>query len=263
MSESLAAGCETGIDGERRFGGIKRLYGAGAVARLAAARVCVVGIGGVGSWTAEALARSGVGALTLIDLDNVAESNINRQVHAGDDTLGQPKVAAMAARIRNINPACRVEVVEDFLAPENVVALFGDADLIVDAVDEVRAKVAMAVHCRQRRLALVMAGGAGGKCDPRSIRVDDLARTTQDPLLSRVRARLRREHGFPRDPGKKFAIEAVYSTEPVRLPSAAHVPRRGMQGLSCAGHGSSVAVTASIGLFAAARALERLSRAPT
>ena len=245
------------VDSERRFGGLERLYGEGTVARLAAARVAVVGIGGVGCWVAEALARSGVGMLKLVDPDNLVESNINRQIHALDDTLGQAKVTAMAARICSIHPQCRVEAVEDFLTPENVAALLCGVDLVVDAIDDVRAKVAIAAHCRRARLPLLMAGGAGGKTDPRRIRVEDLAYTTQDPLLSKVRAQLRREHGFTREPGKKFGIEAVTSNEPLRRPPSCG---RGPQGLSCAGYGSSMAMTASIGLFIAARALERLLR---
>lgn len=244
------------VDAERRFGGIERLYGAGSLARLASARVCVIGIGGVGSWVAEALARSGVGALRLVDLDNIAESNINRQVHALDETLGQAKVTAMAARLRGIHPHCRVETVEDFLVPENAAALLDGVDLAVDAVDDVRAKVALAAHCRQHGLPLLMAGGAGGKTDPRRIRVGDLAQTRQDPLLSRVRAQLRRVHGFTRVPGKNFGIEAVYSDEPTRRPAICE--GGGPQGLSCAGYGSSMAMTASIGLFIAARAIETL-----
>ncbi|MDR3214103.1 MAG: tRNA threonylcarbamoyladenosine dehydratase [Azoarcus sp.] len=247
------------MDAGRRFGGIARLYGDGALVRLAAARVGVIGLGGVGSWVAEALARSGVGMLRLVDLDSIAESNINRQVHALDDTLGQAKVGAMAARIRGINPQCRVETVEDFLTPENATGLLGDVDAAVDAIDDVRAKVAIAVHCRRERLPLLMAGGAGGKTDPRRIRVGDLAHTEQDPLLSRVRSRLRREHGFTRTPGKDFGIEAVYSDEPLRRPAAC--ASGAPQGLSCAGYGSSMAMTAGVGLFIAARMLERLLRA--
>ncbi|MDR2882077.1 MAG: tRNA threonylcarbamoyladenosine dehydratase, partial [Azoarcus sp.] len=247
------------IDPKRRFGGLERLYGEETIACLKTARVAVVGIGGVGCWVAEALARSGVGMLRLIDPDNLVESNINRQIHALDDTLGQAKVTAMAARIHRIHPQCRVETVEDFLTPENVATLLTDLDLVVDAIDDVRAKTAIAVHCRQTRLTLLMAGGAGGKTDPRRIRVGDLAYTTQDPLLSRVRARLRREHGFTREPGKKFGIEAVTSDEPLRRPPAC-ITNNGPHGLSCAGYGSSMAMTASIGLFIAARALEQLLR---
>ncbi len=247
------------VDTGRRFGGIGRLYGNGALARLAGAHVCVAGIGGVGSWAAEALARSGVGRLTLIDLDHVAESNINRQIHALEDTLGQAKVAAMAGRIAAINPLARVAVVEDFVTPENAAALLDGFDAVIDAVDNVRAKIAMAVRCRERRIALVMAGGAGGKTDPSRIRVADLAHTEQDPLLSRVRAGLRKAHGFPREPKKKFGIEAIYSVEPLRYPSGRQ-SGSAPQGLACAGYGSSVAVTASVGLFAAARVIEHLLR---
>lgn len=253
------------VDAGRRFGGIARLYDEAAAARLAAAHVCVIGIGGVGSWAAEALARSGVGRLTLIDLDHVAESNINRQAHALDATLGQAKVLAMAGRIRGINPAARVDVVEDFVTPENAAALLHGFDLVVDAIDNVRAKVAIAVHCRRARMPLVMAGGAGGKRDPGRIRVADLSATEQDPLLAKVRARLRKEHGYPREPGRKFGIEVVFSTEPLRYPAASCDTGgggRGPQGLACAGFGSSMAVTASVGLFMAARAIERLVRAP-
>lgn len=261
------------VDAERRFGGIDRLYGQGAAHALAASHACVIGIGGVGSWAAEGLARSGVGHLTLIDLDHVAESNINRQVHALDTTLGQAKVQAMAARIAAFSPHCRVDTVEDFLTVENAGALLHGFDVVVDAIDNVRAKVAIAATCRARALPLVMAGGAGGKLDPAQIRVDDLARTLQDPLLSKVRARLRKEHGFTRDPKKRFGIEAVFSTEPLRYPAAsacdvgeiaaadAPAARRGLHGLACAGYGSSMAMTASVGLFCVSRAIEHLLRA--
>lgn len=254
------------VDRARRFGGIDRLYGTGAADALAASHACVIGIGGVGSWAVEALARSGVGRLTLIDLDHVAESNINRQAHALDATLGQAKVQAMADRIAAFSPQCRVDTVEDFLTAENAASLLQGFDVVIDAIDNVRAKVAIATLCRTRQMPLVMAGGAGGKLDPAQIRVDDLARTLQDPLLSKVRARLRKEHGFPREPKRKFGIEAVFSTEPLRHSSApaceAEAGRsRGPQGLACAGYGSSMAMTASVGLFCASRALLHLLRA--
>ncbi|WEN41399.1 tRNA threonylcarbamoyladenosine dehydratase [Thauera sp. GDN1] len=260
---------ELDLDAARRFGGIDRLYGAGTIDALHVAHACVIGIGGVGSWAVEALARSGVGRLTLIDLDHVAESNINRQAHALDGTLGMAKVGAMAARIAGINPACRVEVVEDFVTADNAAELIQCFDAVVDAIDNVRAKVAIAAVCRQRRIPLVMAGGAGGKLDPARICIDDLSRTLQDPLLSKVRARLRKEHGFTRDPKKKFGIEAVFSTEPLRFPAVqacdadahAGTARAAPHGLACAGYGSSMAVTASVGLFCAARALDHLLRA--
>lgn len=257
------------VDPARRFGGIDRLYGTGSIDALRAAHACVIGIGGVGSWAVETLARSGVGRLTLIDLDHVAESNINRQAHALDATLGMAKVEAMAARIAGIHPACRVEVVEDFVTADNAGELVRGFDVVIDAIDNVRAKVAIAAVCRQRRIPLVMAGGAGGKSDPARICIDDLARTLQDPLLSKVRARLRKEHGFTRDPKKKFGIEAVFSTEPLRYPAVqacdvdthADSARAAPQGLACAGYGSSMAVTASVGLFCAARAMDHLLRA--
>lgn len=257
------------VDPARRFGGIDRLYGTGSIDALRAAHACVIGIGGVGSWAVETLARSGVGRLTLIDLDHVAESNINRQAHALDATLGMAKVEAMAARIAGIHPACRVEVVEDFVTADNAGELVRGFDVVIDAIDNVRAKVAIAAVCRQRRIPLVMAGGAGGKSDPARICIDDLARTLQDPLLSKVRARLRKEHGFTRDPKKKFGIEAVFSTEPLRYPAVqacdvdthADIARAAPQGLACAGYGSSMAVTASVGLFCAARAMDHLLRA--
>lgn len=246
------------VDSARRFGGIARLYGDGALARLARARVCVVGIGGVGSWAAEALVRSGVGHLRLIDLDHVAESNINRQVHALEPTLGQAKVVAMRERLLAINPHAHIDAVEDFVEPDNAGALLAGFDLAVDAIDSVRAKVAMVLACRSARMPLVMAGGAGGKSDPTRIRIDDLARTEQDPLLAKVRRRLRAEHGFSRNPKRTFGIPAVYSTEPLRYPAASCVSAAAPQGLACAGYGSSIAVTASVGLFASARAIELL-----
>lgn len=262
-------------DYQRRFGGIRRLYGAAAAERLRRARVCVIGIGGVGSWTAEALARSGVGALTLVDLDHVAESNINRQVHALDGELGKAKVAAMAARIHAIHPGCAVTQIEEFIAPENQADILGqDFDAVVDCIDSARAKIALIGHCRGRGMPLVTVGGAGGRTDPTRIRVADLARSTHDPLLARVRAALRREHGFPHHAREPFGVPCVYSEEAARAPrgeDAACAPRAGPDGaggeaapgapegafaLSCAGYGSSVCVTAAFGLAAAARSLE-------
>jgi tRNA A37 threonylcarbamoyladenosine dehydratase len=254
------------IDSARRFGGVERLYGSAALQRFRHAHVCVVGIGGVGSWTAEALARSAIGRLTLVDPDHVAESNINRQVHALTPVLGQSKILAMSQRIVAINPQCSVHGVEEFLTPENVPQLLDESyDYVVDAIDSARAKVALIAHCRRRRLKLVCLGAAGGQSDPGRVRLADLALTTEDPLLSKVRASLRREHGFPREPGKKFGIDCVYSTEPLRYPKGdggvcyerpedAH-----LHGLNCAGFGSSVCVTATFGLHAAARVLERLA----
>jgi tRNA A37 threonylcarbamoyladenosine dehydratase len=277
-AQAAPAEVEVGLDSGRRFGGIDRLYGADAAAALAVSHACVIGIGGVGSWCVEALARSGVGRLTLIDLDHVSESNINRQAHALDATLGQAKVTAMAERVLAFSPHCRIDTIDDFLTPENATALLKGFDVVIDAIDNVRAKVAIAATCRAHHLALVMAGGAGGKLDPAQIRIDDLARTLQDPLLSKVRARLRKEHGFTRDARKKFGIEAVFSIEPLRYPAALScataegadgrepseelaATNTGLQGLACAGYGSSMAVTASVGLFCASRAIAHLLHA--
>jgi tRNA threonylcarbamoyladenosine dehydratase len=262
-------------DRARRFGGVGRLYGARALAAFERAHVAVIGIGGVGSWVAEALARSAIGTLTLVDLDNVAESNTNRQIHALDGNFGKPKVEAMAERIRLIDRACDVRLVEDFAEPGNFEALFGGRlDYIVDAIDSVRTKTALIAWCAARGQPLVTVGGAGGQLDPTRIRIDDLASTIQDPLLSKVRAQLRKHHGFPRGPKAKFKVSAVYSDEPLIYPEAAvcdmddvaqHLEaspgHAGPIGLNCAGFGSSVCVTASFGFAAAAHVLAALAKA--
>ncbi|MDQ5880084.1 MAG: tRNA threonylcarbamoyladenosine dehydratase [Pseudomonadota bacterium] len=248
-------------DFERRFGGIGRLYGTAAQERFREAHVCVVGIGGVGSWAAEALARSGIGAITLVDLDNVAESNTNRQIHALEDTFGMAKVTAMAARIRAINPDCRIVEIENFVTPDNAAAMFAPGfDCVIDAIDQVKAKVAMIACCHAAKLPIIVAGGAGGKIDPTCLRLDDLSRTVQDPLLARVRSLLRKEHGFSRDAKRKFGVTAVYSTEAVRQPQANQEceVRTPSGGLNCAGFGSSMCITASFGLFAVSAALRLL-----
>lgn len=259
MNPQKFARPDQALDRERRFGGIARLYGPLALERLERARVCVVGIGGVGSPAVEALARSGVGSITLIDLDHVAESNINRQLHALESTLGQAKVEAMAARVLAINPTANVQCIDDFLTPENAASYLTGFDVVLDAIDKVRAKVAMALVCRDAGLQLIMAGGAGGKTDPARVRVDDLSRTQQDPLLAKVRRELRSQHGYPRDPRRRFGIEAVYSEEPMQpLAERGEGMACAPQGLACAGYGSSMVVTATVGLIAASRALASL-----
>lgn len=250
------------VDKERRFGGVARLYGNEGAARLRQAHVFVVGIGGVGSWAAEALARSGIGALTLIDLDMVAESNTNRQIHALGDVYGKAKVDAMAERITAINPDCRIKTIEDFITPENTADfLAGPFDAVVDAIDQVRAKAAMVAHCKRHRLPIVTAGAAGGQIDPTQIRIADLSLTVQDPLLAKLRSVLRRDYGFPRDGKKKFGISAVYSTEQLRYPETGAVcsTDSGPTGLNCAGFGSSVCVTSVFGMAAAAHVLRLIA----
>jgi tRNA A37 threonylcarbamoyladenosine dehydratase len=265
ITPSLAASNLADIDFERRFGGIARLYGAAALARFRAAHVCVVGVGGVGSWVAEALARSAIGHITMIDLDNVAESNVNRQIHALTETLGQAKVTALAERIAQINPFCRVTQIEDFITPDNLDDMVGvrNYDYVVDAIDDARAKTALIAYCRANRIRLITIGGAGGQIDPTRIEVRDLSRTEQEPLLAKVRKRLRSQHGFPRGAKSKFGIDAVFSTEPLRQPDAGDAcevdGQGGVTGLNCAGFGSTVAVTASFGLVAAAQVLRRLA----
>ena len=255
----------TEADFERRFGGVRRLYGAEALDRFQAAHVCVVGIGGVGSWAAEALARSAVGRITLVDLDMVAESNVNRQIHALGDEFGKAKTRAMAERILAINPACRIEEIEDFVTPDNLDQVLGrGSDFVIDAIDQVRTKAAMIAWCKRHGVPVVTAGGAGGQIDPTRIEIADLAQTIQDPLLSKVRSTLRKEYandGFTRDLKKKFGIPAVFSTEPLRYPESGATCDEPptLAGLNCAGYGSSVCVTAPFGLFAASAALRHLA----
>ena len=191
---------------ERRFGGIARLYGEDALNRFAAAHVCVVGVGGVGSWAVEALARSGIGALTLIDLDNVAESNVNRQLHALTCDFGKAKVTALHERILQINPACRVTEIEDFVTEDNLPVLFRRPfDFVIDAIDQMRVKAAMAAYFVRHGQPFILSGGAGGQKNPALIQTADLSRVTYDPLLANLRYTLRKRYGFPRDAKEKNA----------------------------------------------------------
>lgn len=264
------------IDTERRFGGLDRLYGPGALDALRAARATVVGLGGVGSWAAEALARCGIGTLTLIDLDHIAESNINRQVHALGRTLGQAKVQAMAERIRDISPQCVLNLVDDFLDPDNAAQLLSDTDsMVLDCTDQVSAKIAMILHARRTGAPLVVCGGAGGKTDPLALRAGDLSAAANDALLAKIRNQLRRQHGYPKAApaaGKpprrvpKMKIRALWVDQPARLPEAwmhdGEPPAGAPQGLSCAGYGSAVTVTAAMGLAAAHEVLRRVFPPP-
>lgn len=255
---------------ERRFGGLQRLYGLDGMQRLAAAHVAVAGIGGVGAWCAEALARSGVGTITLIDLDHISESNINRQLHAVTDTIGQSKILAMAQRIKGINPECSVHGVDDFVTPENAANLFqAEPDVVVDCTDQVAAKIAMVLEGRQRTIPVLVCGGAGGKTDPLALRAGDLSMASHDALLARVRNTLRRQHGYPRASSRdgkrmrripRMKVWAMWFDQPVILPDqwigeAEPLDAGGLQGLSCAGYGSVVTVTASMGMVAANHAM--------
>ena len=243
----------------RRFGGLERLYSVDGAARIRAAHVAVVGLGGVGSWAAEALARSGVGQLTLIDLDHVAESNINRQIQALETTVGMAKVQAMRERVALIHPGCVVRCVEDFVTLENWPAILGDdVDAVIDACDQVRAKTAMAAWALRTRQRFITLGAAGGKRLAHKVDIDDVAYVTHDPLLAQLRYRLRREHQAPRE-GKKMGVPCVFSRESVAPPD----PSCAVQGdgsLNCHGYGSVVSVTATFGLCAAGWVLEQISR---
>lgn len=242
-------------DLERRFGGLRRLYGEAGYARLRALRVAVAGVGGVGSWAAEALARSGVAELVLIDLDHVAESNVNRQIQALTWTLGQAKVQALRERIDTIHPGCRVWPVEAFVEPETWPALLPCAvDAVIDACDQVRAKAALAAWALRERVPLVCVGAAGGKRAPQRVELDDLAAVTHDPLLSSLRQRLRREHAAPRQ--GRIGVRCVFSREPVAMPQGADGECAVDGSLACHGYGSSVAVTATFGMTAAAAVIE-------
>jgi tRNA A37 threonylcarbamoyladenosine dehydratase len=234
-------------DDTRRFGGLQRLYGVAGAKRIQRAHVVVVGIGGVGSWTAEALARSGVARLTLIDMDHISESNINRQIHALSTTTGQSKVLAMAERIALIHPQCQVDAVDDFVSPENWPALLPCMpDAVIDACDQVKAKVSL--------------GAAGGKRLAHKVDVDDLSRITHDPLLAQLRYRLRKHHGAARG-DKRIGIQGVFSREAVAPPDAScAVDSDGS--LNCHGYGSVVSVTATFGMCAASEILNFLAITP-
>jgi tRNA A37 threonylcarbamoyladenosine dehydratase len=244
-------------DYDRRFAGTARLYGAEHFALLERAHVLVAGAGGVGSWAIEALARTAVGRLTLIDMDVLVASNVNRQLPALSATFGRGKIEVLAERAREINPRIGITLVDDFLTRDNVERLLADTpDLVLDCTDDVDAKVSLVVYCRRRRIPLVVAGAAGGKTDPTELRVDDLTRTHRDPLLAKVRRRLRRECNFPQDPEEKFGIPCVWSNQAVSMPDGASCE----SDLSCSGYGSATVVTAGMGMMAVAEGLRHMFR---
>lgn len=263
-SQLFAAALEDEVDFARRFGGIARLYGERALERFRTAHVCVIGVGGVGSWVVEALARSAIGRLTLIDLDNVAESNINRQIQALSSTIGLPKIEALKRRIAEINPFCEVTLVEDFIDRDNLDTMIGTDrfDYVIDAIDSVKAKAALIAHCSKHGIPLLTSGGAGGQLDPTRVEVRDLGRTEQEPLLKKVRKILRAHYGFAKGEKNKYHIDAVFSTEPLRYPDsgdACAVDANSVTGLNCAGFGSGMVVTATFGMVAAGHVLRRLA----
>lgn len=255
-----------GDEWARRFGGLERLVGSPGAARVRSARVAVVGVGGVGSWTAEALARSGVGGIALVDLDEVCVSNVNRQLHAVEGTVGRSKVDVMAERVRAIHPTCEIEAVATFLSQANALELIGRGfDAVVDAIDRGKLKAHLVATCRELGVPVVVSGGAGGRRDPTKLRVADLARTHGDPLLHQVRRTLRSRYGFPKGPKRKFGVDCVFSEEaPVFPRSDGTVCTSREPGsdpsLNCeSGLGTASFVTGAFGLVAAARVVEILA----
>lgn len=253
-------------DYEIRFGAIGRLYGAEGLARLRAAHVCVIGLGGVGSWVVEALARSGIGEMTLVDMDEVCLSNVNRQIHAMDGTIGRTKAAAQAERVRQIAPECTLHGEEVFFTESSMDRLLAPKyAYIVDAIDATKHKCLLIAEARKRGLRLITCGGAGGCIDPARIKIQDLSRTINDPLLLQVRKKLRREYGFPKRSRQKFKIDCVYSDELPVFPQAdGSIACERESGtdyrLNCdAGFGSATFVTGTVGFFLAAEVVRRIA----
>ena len=255
-----------------RFGGIGRLYGQHALQNFANAHVVIIGIGGVGTWVAESLARSGIGQITLIDLDDICVTNTNRQSHAIASTIGESKVEVMAKRIRDINPECVVNEVEDFITADNLAEYLGtktdplSIDYVVDCIDAVKQKAALIAWCKRNKLKIVTVGGAGGQTDPTQIQLTDLAKTVQDPLLAKVRGILRREYNFTKNVQRRFAVDAVFSTQHLVYPQndgsvcSTKATAEGSMRMDCAsGFGAVTMVTGTFGFIAASRVLARLA----
>ncbi|OEY66464.1 tRNA cyclic N6-threonylcarbamoyladenosine(37) synthase TcdA [Marinobacter sp. X15-166B] len=250
-----------------RFGGIERLYGRKALEAFRNAHIVIAGLGGVGSWAAEAVARTGIGTITLIDMDDICVSNTNRQSHALQGQYGRTKTDVLAERLAAINPQADVRIHFGFINPKNVAELItADHTGVIDTIDSVKSKAALIAHCKRHKIPLICSGGAGGQMDPTQIQVADLSRTTQDPLLAKVRNLLRREYNFTRNPKRRFGVEAIYSLEQLTYPAAGgEVCRQkpvadGPMRLDCAtGFGAACPVTASFGLFAASRLINRIA----
>ena len=244
---------------EQRFGGLGRLYGTEALARLRQAHICVIGIGGVGSWAVEALARSGVGKITMIDMDDICVTNINRQIHALTGNIGQLKTEVMQQRVKLINPECDVNVIDDFISAENLSQyLHAEYDYVIDAIDNVKTKAALIAYCKRHKIKMITVGGAGGQTDPSQIQIADLSRTIQDPLLAKVRSVLRKDYHFTQNPKRKFAIEAVFSTQPLIFPQMGESCSMSAT-MNCAnGFGAATMITATFGFFAVSRVIDKL-----
>ena len=251
---------------KRCFGGVLRLYGAEQMEILRSLHVCIIGVGGVGSWAVEALARTGIGNLTLIDMDDICVTNTNRQIHAISDTIGKSKIEIMKKRVELINPDCKVHLVDDFLSPENQKEyLTKDYDYVLDAIDSARIKAALLAHCRSNKIRVITIGSAGGKTDPTKVSVTDLTKTVQDPLARKVKIQLKRFYRFPKRSTHRLGIDCVFSSEPLKYPQldgsvCYKKPKISRQmRLDCtSGLGTSIMVTATFGLVAAARIVEKL-----
>jgi len=251
---------------DQRFGGTRRLYGHNEVDILRASHVCVVGIGGVGSWAVEALARSGIGELTLIDMDDVCVTNINRQIHAVTDTVGQSKIEVMQQRVKLINPDCYVNLIDDFITVDNVSEYISkEYDYVLDAIDSVKPKAALLAYCKSNKIKVITIGGAGGQMDPTQIQVADLAKTIQDPLAKKIKDNLRRFYQYSKNPKRKFGIDCVFSTEQLKYPQAdgrvcsTKSTSEGPKRMDCAtGFGAATVVTATFGFVAVSKIIEKL-----
>ena len=256
------------VNMNRRFGGVQRLYGKAALEKFQQAHVLVIGVGGVGSWVAEALARNAIAKITLIDMDIIAESNINRQLPALSSTLGRNKIDVMAERIKDINPECEIVTIDDFVTQENIEDIIShDADFVVDCIDDSRVKAAMIAWCKRQKIKIITLGGAGGQTNPSLIQVSDLSKTKHDPLLSKTRKLLRQDYGFTKNIKRRFSIPCVFSAEHLKNPLSSGemskdkpIGEAALTDLSCAGGiGSSVMVTATFGFVAVAYVLEKIA----
>lgn len=246
---------------EQRFGGIGRLYTPEGLAKLRQSHVCVIGIGGVGSWAVEALARTGIGKITMIDMDDICVTNINRQIHAMTGTVARLKTEAMKERVEKINPECVIEIIDDFITPENIPEYLNRGyDYVLDAIDSVKTKAALIAYCKRNKIKLITTGGAGGQTDPSQIQIADLSKTIQDPLASRVRSLLRKEYNFSQNPKRKFGIDCVFSTQPLIFPKIGEGCEVSAT-MNCAnGFGAVTMVTATFGFFAVSRVIDKLLR---
>ena len=244
---------------EQRFGGIGRLYTPEGLSKLRQAHVCVIGIGGVGSWAVEALARTGIGKITMIDMHDICVTNINRQIHEMTGTVAQLKTESMKERVERINPECVIEIIDDFISPENIPEYLNRGyDYVIDAIDSVKTKAALIAYCKRNKIKLITTGGAGGQTDPSQIQIADLSKTIQDPLASKVRSLLRKEYNFSQNTKRKFGVDCVFSTQPLIFPKMGESCEISAT-MTCAhGFGAVTMVTATFGFFAVSRVVDKL-----